>query len=151
MLSEDPVPVNNRNWGANDGEIKFVGSTLDLQESIYSQIRIETTGLQSAQLNELYMEVRDQETGALIEIVEFKNAMVHPSVATQYYMPITAIAPANMSKVYTVQVFADGVALSSLATYSVESYVRLSLDANISAGAVVMAALRYGVVAAKIS
>ena len=46
-LESDPVPVNNRNWGAtnNSQKVIFKSSGLKLEESIYSNIRIDASKL----------------------------------------------------------------------------------------------------------
>ena len=144
-LAEDPKPEYKCDFGADNRtkEIFYTNLTLNLQERVYGMILIDTANLKSAEKEDLYVEVRDPETGALVQEITF--GQMEAGGGSSYWIPISAITPANMTKIYTVQVFAGETALSTLARYSIDSYASL-YGSNIPA--VTMAALRYGAAAA---
>jgi hypothetical protein len=146
-LESDPIPVNNRNWGAtnNSQKVVFKGSGLKLEESIYSNIRVDVSKLTAEEFAALKMVVKDVD-GTIIETVESSKFSAH-TVANNYWITITQILPKDMAKIYNLEMYIGETLVSSTATYSVESYVRLLQDSGLSAGAVALAALRYGTAA----
>ena len=119
-----------------------------MQEKINNQIKIDISGLTSAAKEELVAVVKDQETGAELQKITFAGFEAVKGTSTQYYVPITEIAPAYMQRIYTIEIYAGDTAVSTVATYSVESYVRLAIDANNQFAPVSKAALRYGLAVA---
>lgn len=85
--------------------------------------------------------------GTVIQTIESKDFTNH-TAANNYWVTITKILPKDMAKVYNLEMYIGDTLVSSTATYSVESYVRLLQDSGLSAGAVALAALRYGTAAA---
>jgi hypothetical protein len=146
-LESDPIPVNNRNWGAtnNSQKVVFKGSGLKLEESIYSNIRVDASKLTAEEFAALKMVVKDVD-GTIIETVESSKFSAH-TAANNYWITITQILPKDMAKIYNLEMYIGETLVSSTATYSVESYVRLLQDSGLSAGAVALAALRYGTAA----
>ena len=144
-LAENPKPEYRCDFGSDNRskEIVYTSLTLNLQDRVYGMILIDTANLKTAEKEALYAEVRDPETGALVQKITF--AEMEAGGGSQYWIPISAITPANMTKIYTVQVFAGEAALSTLANYSIDSYASLYGDA---VPVVTMAALRYGAAAA---
>ena len=84
--------------------------------------------------------------GTVVQTIESKDYSAH-TTAGNYYVTITKILPKDMAKVYTLEMYVGETLVSTAATYSVESYVRLLQDSGLSAGAVALAALRYGTAA----
>ena len=147
-LKEDPVPVNNNQFGGEANkqqEVQYTGYTLNFEESIYSMIKIDTTNLTSGVKEDLKMVVKDKASGAELQVIEFADYQAVSS--TVYWIPITAITPANMRTMYTLQLFVGDTAVSYMAEYSAESYVNYILTSGKDA-TLVVPAMRYCVSAA---
>ena len=144
------TPVNVRDYGNttenNASGLTWKSSTLDLKEKIYNQIKVDIKNLGSnVDMTKLTVVVKDQETGELLETV---NGTAFTPDGKLFYVPVAEIKPANMSRVYTLEAFYDGESVSTVMTYSVESFVALAIKANHVSKDVAMAALRYGMAVA---
>ena len=62
--------------------------------------------------------------GTVIQTIESKDFTNH-TAANNYWVTITKILPKDMAKVYNLEMYIGDTLVSSTATYSVESYVRL--------------------------
>ena len=151
-LAEDPVPVDEiKDWGAGNAtqKVTFKTSALQLDQAVYSNIRIQINDPANIAVKDLKAVVKDS-TGKVIETIEGENFTNHTS-ANNYFVQITKIAPKDMGTVYTVQLFVGEEAVSTATNYSVASYVRRLQDKGYTAGAIAMAVLRYGTAAARLT
>ena len=92
-------------------------------------------------------DVTVEETGEVLQTVAF--AEFDFIAGNQYYVPVTQIPPAYMQTIHTIEIYAGDVQVSSTATYSVESYVRLAINANNRFAPVALAGLKYGIAVAE--
>jgi hypothetical protein len=146
-MKEDPTPVNNNKFGETNKqqEVQYTGYTLNFEESIYSMIKIDVSKLTSGVKEDLKMVVKDKASGAELQVIGFEEYL--PASSNVYWIPITAITPANMQTMYTLQLFVGETAVSTLAEYSAESYVNYILT-NGKDATLVVPAMRYCVSAA---
>ncbi len=137
--------TNYRDWGTNDGEVKFQASNLNLEEKILTSILLNTANLTSCAVDGLTLVVAD---GAGNVIQEISGGDMLAAGTNLYVAEISEINASNMRTVYTLTVYVNygtdaQAAVSSEATYSVESYVAIKEQE------VAIAALRYGDAAQK--
>ena len=143
-----------RNWGeGNDGsEVVFKSSNLQLQAKISSGIRVDITELKTTNLEGLTAVVTNAETGAIIEKIAGEDFRYYSS--NQYYIDVIGLKATEMRTVVNIVVYANygadnQAAVSSTATYSVESFTALANNTGSSSAAVSLALLKYGDAAVK--
>ena len=148
----DSTFTNYRDYGANNGEVIFNGTSLNLQEKINSEIKISVAGLTSCTKDDLTAVVVNTETSEVIQTIEGKDFV---PTGANFYIDVTVLNTTQLRTKVEITVYKDygeatQAAVSSTATYSVESYVAVANAAGATGRSAIIgrAVLNYGDAAA---
>ena len=124
-----------RDFGSNDGEVKWYGVSLLMGDAIRMRVYFNAQDMTG-----LTVQVVGESGGEwTLDDVKTKNGM--------YYVDFGGLNPAQMSEMVSMTVYREGAAVSSTMRYSIESYAAVwvnKADASSEHVELVKAIIRYG-------